>query len=118
MHLSADTNIGSITSEEYCPVILEMDEKKLKTGRCRYYKTKAQLNTSAVIFVGESGEGGDNPSRQSNPRLSHILVNNNNDDKGISSLRVKIPCSADFDNSVVDVIVGIDFLVCYEKFPL
>ena len=116
MHLIVDTNIGSITTEEYYPVILNTNDKSAKKQvECRYYKTKAQLNTSAVIFIGGVGGGWDSPSRQLYPRLSHKLVNNNNDDNGISSLRVKFRYSTDLDKSIADVIAGIEFLVCHEK---
>jgi pimeloyl-ACP methyl ester carboxylesterase len=116
MHLIVDTNIGSITTEEYYPVILNTNDKSAKKQvECRYYKTKAQLNTSAVIFIGGVGGGWDSPSRQLYPRLSHMLVNNNNDDNGISSLRVKFRYSTDLDKSIADVIAGIEFLVCHEK---
>ena len=44
MHLIVDTNIGSITTEEYYPVILNTNDKSAKKQvECRYYKTKAQL---------------------------------------------------------------------------
>jgi pimeloyl-ACP methyl ester carboxylesterase len=116
MPLIVDTNIGSITAEEYYPVILNLNDKSAKKQvECRYYKTKAQLNTSAVIFVGGAGGGWDSPSRQLYQRLSHMLVNSNKDDNGVSSLRVKFRYSSDLDESVADVIAGIEFLVCHEK---
>jgi hypothetical protein len=87
MHLIVDTNIDSITYEEYYPVILNINDKSAKKQvECRYYKTKAQLNTSAVIFVGGVGGGWDSPSRQLYSRLTHMLVNNIKDNNGISSL--------------------------------
>ena len=59
MHLIVDTHIGSITAEEYYPVILKLNDKSAKKQvECRYYKTNAQLNTFAVIFVGELEEDG------------------------------------------------------------
>lgn len=116
MDLIVNANIGSITAEGYYPVTLDINDKSTKKQvDYRYYKTKAQINASAVIFVGGVGGGWDSPSRQLYPRLSYMLVNNNKDGNGISSLRVKFRYSTDLDKSATDVIAGIEFLVHHEN---
>lgn len=109
-------NIGSITTGEYYPVTLNIKDKSAKKQvECRYYITKAQLNTSAVIFVGGVEGGWDSPSRQLYQRLSFGLVNKTKDNNGISSLQVKFRYSTELDKSVANVIAGIDFIVHQEK---
>ena len=68
MDLIVNANMGSITAEDYYPVTLDVNDKSVKKQvECRYYKTKAQLNTSAVIFVKGVDGGRDSPSRRLYP---------------------------------------------------
>jgi len=100
-----DINIGTITNEGYRTVRLAISE----TGNvveCRYYKAEVTDSKSAVIYVGGVGGGWDSPAKELYPRLSQKLAK----DDGINSLRIRFRYSTDLEESILDVLAGIEFL--------
>jgi len=84
----------------------EYREFRLATGPgpvvVRYYEAKS---ISSVIMVGGVGGDFDSPAKELYPRLAHVLQR-----EGISSLRVQFRDPIDLDNSMLDVLAGIEFL--------
>jgi pimeloyl-ACP methyl ester carboxylesterase len=102
-----DINIGTITNEGYRTVRLAISETKNNViVECRYYKAKVTDSKAAVIYVGGVGGGWDSPAKELYPRLSQKLAKEN----GINSLRIQFRYSTDLEESIVDVLAGIEFL--------
>ena len=101
-----DINIGTITNEGYRIVRLAISETKNNVVECRYYKAEFTDSKAAVIYVGGVGGGWDSPAKELYPRLSQKLAK----DDGINSLRILFRYSTDLEESIVDVLAGIEFL--------
>ena len=83
----------------------ELIQIETSRGRvdCRYYR--AEGSNIGVIMVGGIGGDFDTPADNLYPRLCSGFK-----DIGISSLRVKFRHPTDLTESVIDVLVGIQFL--------
>ncbi|MFQ4146449.1 alpha/beta hydrolase [Chlorogloeopsis sp. ULAP02] len=94
-----DVHVGQ-QQEEYYPV-------KLITSRggihCRYYPLKD--TEQAAIWVGGVGGDWDTPARGLYPLLCQQLTK-----EGIASLRVRYRYPAELEESVLDVLAGINYL--------
>ena len=73
---------------------------------CRYYYHVAEGAKKDVIWVGGIGGGWDTQSKKLYPHMRQKLVNNGR----ISSIRVHYRYSTHSDESVIDIIAGIEFL--------
>lgn len=90
-----------MTDESYMPIRLSTDRGEIEA---RFYES--DLPGRAVIFVGGIGGDFDTPARGLYPRLCQELMS-----EGISSLRVAFRHPTDLEESVLDVLVGLSFLV-------
>ena len=102
-----DISIGTITNEGYKTVKLTLSQTGNNIVECRYYKAGfTDSSKAAVIYVGGIGGGWDSPSKELYPRLSQKLAKEN----GINSLRIQFRFSTDLEESIVDVLAGLNFL--------
>jgi pimeloyl-ACP methyl ester carboxylesterase len=102
-----DISIGTITNEGYKTVKLTLSQTGNNTVECRYYKAEfTDSSKAAVIYVGGIGGGWDSPSKELYPKLSQKLAKENR----INSLRIRFRYSTDLEESIVDVLAGIEFL--------
>lgn len=84
----------------YIPIELITDKGEVS---CRFYKV--EKNDSGVIWVGGVGGGWDSPAEGVYPDLAEKLKKNN-----ISSLRIRYRYPRNLEESVFDVLAGINFL--------
>ena len=98
--------MGTITNEGYRIVRLTISENENNIVECRYYKAEVTDSKAAVIYVGGVGGGWDSPAKELYPRLSQKLAK----DDGINSLRIRFRYSTDLEESILDVLAGIEFL--------
>ncbi len=105
-----DINIRTITNEGYRTVRLAISETKNNVVECRYYKAEFTDSKATVIYVGGVGGGWDSPAKELYSRLSQKLAKEN----GINSLRIQFRYSTDLEESIVDVLAGIEFLTQQE----
>jgi pimeloyl-ACP methyl ester carboxylesterase len=102
-----DISIGTIINEGYRTVKLTLSQTGNNIVECKYYKAEfTDSSKAAVIYVGGVGGGWDSPSKGLYPRLSQKLAKEN----GIDSLRIRFRYSTDLEESIVDVLAGIEFL--------
>ena len=89
-----------VLEEGYQPVRLHTDRGEVLG---RFYGSLGA--TRGVVWVGGIGGGWDTPARGLYPRLARALA-----DEGIASLRVRFRHRTDFEESVHDVLAGLQFL--------
>jgi pimeloyl-ACP methyl ester carboxylesterase len=93
---------GQITKDGYTPIILLTSRQD--SVDCRYYH--AEGAKKAVIWVGGIGGGWDTPSKKLYPHTRQKLVNNGR----IISKRVHYRYPTHLDESIIDIIAGIESL--------
>ena len=104
-----DINVGSITDEGYRPVILKNLDRNINV-ECRYYKTGSKNKASAAIFVGGIGGGWDSPAKGLYSKLSIKLKDNK-----INSLRIRYRYPSNLEESVIDILAGVEFITQNER---
>ncbi len=92
--------IGENAENNYIPLKLITDKGEVS---CRFYKV--ENSDSGVIWVGGVGGDYDSPAEGLYPDLSEKLIENN-----ISSLRISYRYPRSLEESVYDVLAGINFL--------
>lgn len=100
IRIDIDELIGDNARNIYIPVRLITDKGEIS---CRFYRV--DNNNSGVIWVGGIGGDWDSPAEGLYPNLSQKLKEDN-----ISSLRIRYRYPQNIEESVYDVLAGINFL--------